>query len=71
MEGTSGPANSGREAVPESSVQVRTFGNVPGWNGLRGLAVLIVFVAHMEVILPIPTLLVIPGRPCLSIPSLS
>jgi peptidoglycan/LPS O-acetylase OafA/YrhL len=61
MEATSGPVHSGREAAPESPVEVRTFGNVPGWNGLRGVAVLIVFVAHMEVILPIPTLLVIPG----------
>ncbi len=34
---------------------------MPGFNGLRGIAVLIVFVAHMDVILPIPTLLVIPG----------
>ena len=40
---------------------MRSFGEVPGWNGLRGVAVLIVFVAHMDVILPIPTLLVIPG----------
>jgi peptidoglycan/LPS O-acetylase OafA/YrhL len=40
---------------------VRSFGEVPGWNGLRGIALLIVFVAHMDVILPIPTLLVIPG----------
>ena len=61
MEGTSGPVHSGRVAAPEPPAQVRTFGDVPGWNGLRGVAVLIVFVAHMEVILPIPTLLVIPG----------
>jgi peptidoglycan/LPS O-acetylase OafA/YrhL len=39
----------------------RSFGQVPAWDGLRGVAVLIVFVAHMDVILPIPTLLVIPG----------
>ena len=39
----------------------RSFGQVPSWDGLRGVAVLIVFVAHMDVILPIPTLLVIPG----------
>ncbi len=39
----------------------RSFGQVPGFDGLRGVAVLIVFVAHMDVILPIPTLLVIPG----------
>jgi peptidoglycan/LPS O-acetylase OafA/YrhL len=61
MQGTSGPDLMGRGAGPEPPLQVRTFGNVPGWNGLRGVAVLIVFVSHMEVILPIPTLLVIPG----------
>jgi peptidoglycan/LPS O-acetylase OafA/YrhL len=43
------------------SVPIRSFGEIPGWNGLRGIAVLIVFVAHMDVILPIPSLLVIPG----------
>jgi peptidoglycan/LPS O-acetylase OafA/YrhL len=42
-------------------IPTRSFGEVPGWNGLRGIALLIVFVAHMNVILPIPTLLVIPG----------
>lgn len=42
-------------------IPARSFGEVPGWNGLRGIALLIVFVAHMNVILPIPTLLVIPG----------
>jgi peptidoglycan/LPS O-acetylase OafA/YrhL len=43
------------------TVPVRSFGEVYGFNGLRGIALLIVFVAHLEVILPIPTLLVIPG----------
>src|ERR1700744_1513874 len=43
------------------AMQVRSFGDVPGWDGLRGIALLIVFVAHMDVILPIPSLLVIPG----------
>lgn len=47
--------------LPASPGHVRSFGEVPGWNGLRGIALLIVFVAHMNVILPIPTLLVIPG----------
>jgi peptidoglycan/LPS O-acetylase OafA/YrhL len=46
---------------PEGLLPPRSFGQVPGFNGLRGIAVLIVFVAHMDVILPIPTLLVIPG----------
>jgi peptidoglycan/LPS O-acetylase OafA/YrhL len=40
---------------------VRRLGQVDGFNGMRGIAVLIVVVSHMEVILPIPTLLVIPG----------
>ena len=61
MEQTSGQAHLSSEAAPESLLPVRTFGNVAGWNGLRGLAVLIIFVAHMEVILPLSTLLVIPG----------
>ena len=43
------------------SAPPRSFGQVRGFDGLRGIAVLIVFVAHMDVILPIPTLLVIPG----------
>ncbi len=49
----------GASASPNAPV--RTFGEVPGFNGLRGIALIIVFVAHLEVILPIPTLLVIPG----------
>jgi peptidoglycan/LPS O-acetylase OafA/YrhL len=47
--------------VHDLSLPTRSFGQVPGFDGLRGVAVLIVFVAHMDVILPIPTLLVIPG----------
>jgi peptidoglycan/LPS O-acetylase OafA/YrhL len=43
------------------SAQARSFGQVRGFDGMRGVAVIIVFVAHMDVILPIPTLLVIPG----------
>ena len=43
------------------SPQPRSFGQVRGFDGMRGVAVIIVFVAHMDVILPIPTLLVIPG----------
>jgi peptidoglycan/LPS O-acetylase OafA/YrhL len=44
-----------------TAVRARKLGTVPGLDGMRGVAVLIVFVAHLEVILPIPTLLVIPG----------
>src|SRR6516162_10307504 len=61
MEETSRTVHSGRADAPTPPLPVRSFGEVPGWNGLRGVAVLIVFVAHMEVILPIPTFLVIPG----------
>ncbi len=56
---TSGPADP--PVPPEGLLPPRSFGQVPGFDGLRGIAVLIVFVAHMDVILPIPTLLVIPG----------
>jgi peptidoglycan/LPS O-acetylase OafA/YrhL len=61
MEETSSTGLSGSSSTSASLLPVRSFGDVPGWNGLRGVAVLIVFVAHMDVILPIPTLLVIPG----------
>jgi peptidoglycan/LPS O-acetylase OafA/YrhL len=40
---------------------VRRLGQVPGFDGMRGFAVIIVFVAHLNVILPIPKLLVVPG----------
>ncbi len=53
-------AGSRRTSSP-SPLPARSFGHVSGFNGLRGMAVLIIFVAHMEVILPITTLLVIPG----------
>ncbi len=39
----------------------RSFGKVTGFDGMRGVGVLIIFVAHIEVILPIETLLVVPG----------
>ena len=44
-------------SVPPS----RSLGQIQAFDGMRGLAVLIVFVAHMNVILPIPHLLVVPG----------
>ncbi len=50
------PTQNGAPSPPS-----RSFGQVRGFDGLRGVAVLIVFVAHMDVFLPIPTLLVIPG----------
>ena len=52
---------SGHTKDPISPVPSRSFGEVRAFNGLRGVAVLIVVVAHMDVFLPIPTLLVIPG----------
>jgi peptidoglycan/LPS O-acetylase OafA/YrhL len=62
MEETSNSTSrSASRAAPAPAIPARSFGEVPGWNGLRGIALLIVFVAHMNVILPIPTLLVIPG----------
>ena len=39
----------------------RRLGQIDAFDGIRGIAVLIVFVAHMNVILPIPHLLVVPG----------
>jgi peptidoglycan/LPS O-acetylase OafA/YrhL len=48
-----------RSADPTPNV--RSLGRVQGFNGIRGVGVLIVFVSHLEVILPLPTLLVIPG----------
>jgi peptidoglycan/LPS O-acetylase OafA/YrhL len=61
MEDTLNTDGSGRPGAPAPLQPPRSFGDVPGFNGLRGIALLIVFVAHMDVILPIPTLLVIPG----------
>ena len=49
------------EQAVEPPGAVRSLGQVRGFDGLRGVGVLIVFVSHLEVILPLPTLLVIPG----------
>ena len=53
---TSSP-NSGLQQVPE----VRRLGREPGLDGLRAVAVLIVFASHVEAFLPLATLLVVPG----------
>ena len=39
----------------------RSFGQVPGFDGIRGAAVLTIVIAHMVVLLPVHALLVIPG----------
>jgi peptidoglycan/LPS O-acetylase OafA/YrhL len=39
----------------------RRLGQIQGFDGVRGVIVLIIVVAHMNVILPIPRLLVVPG----------
>lgn len=41
--------------------QPRRLGRVRGFEGLRGIAVAIVVVAHLTIILPIPSLLAVPG----------
>jgi peptidoglycan/LPS O-acetylase OafA/YrhL len=47
--------------APSASNSPRSFGKITGFDGIRGVGVLIIFVAHIEVILPIETLLVVPG----------
>ncbi len=42
-------------------VQPRSVGRVVALDGLRGATVIIVFVSHLEVILPIPRVAVVPG----------
>jgi peptidoglycan/LPS O-acetylase OafA/YrhL len=49
------------EDVAALELPKRSLGQIRGFDGIRGVAVLIVFVSHLEVILPIPSLLVIPG----------
>jgi peptidoglycan/LPS O-acetylase OafA/YrhL len=51
----------GTKASTDQSYRPRSFGKITGFDGLRGVGVLIIFVAHIEVILPIETLLVVPG----------
>ncbi len=53
---TSSP-DSGHEQLPD----VRLLGREPGLDGLRAVAVLIVFASHVEAFLPLSTLLVVPG----------
>ncbi len=60
-------SNSGQAAdgtvveAPAPALPSRSLGQVQGFDGVRGVGVLIVFVAHLNVILPIPHLLVVPG----------
>lgn len=61
-QGSSDSAAGGREVVPEvDPVPTRRLGNVVGFDGIRGIAAVIVVTAHLEVILPIPTFAVVPG----------
>lgn len=48
-------------ATPDTLFEARSVGRVTSLDGLRGATVIIVFVSHMEVILPIPRLAVVPG----------
>jgi peptidoglycan/LPS O-acetylase OafA/YrhL len=61
MEHTSNSAQPGHQQVETSALPSRSFGQVRGFDGLRGVAVLTIFVAHLDVILPLSTLLLIPG----------
>jgi peptidoglycan/LPS O-acetylase OafA/YrhL len=49
------------EQPPSDLVPSRSFGQVPGFDGVRGAAVLTIVIAHMVVLLPVHALLVIPG----------
>jgi peptidoglycan/LPS O-acetylase OafA/YrhL len=52
------------DGTPSASggvVQARSVGRVVALDGLRGATVIIVFVSHLEVILPIPRFAVVPG----------
>ncbi len=46
---------------PSDLLPSRSFGQVPGFDGIRGAAVLTIVIAHMVVLLPVHALLVIPG----------
>ena len=49
------------ETIVEGPSGLRHLGRAPALDGLRALAVLVVFVSHLEIFLPIASLLVIPG----------
>ena len=53
------PSGAGANAPTE--LPPRSVGRVQSLDGLRGATVIIVLVSHMEVIVPIPTLAVVPG----------
>src|SRR5450631_1747386 len=43
------------------SIEARRLGKIPGLDGVRGIAALIVVVCHFNVLLPIPAFAVVPG----------
>jgi len=58
--GASGGGGGG-ETATHRDPPVRHLGQIKGFDGMRGVAVIIVVVSHMSVFLPIPHLLVVPG----------
>ncbi len=60
--GVTSPPVVPNELTDESNaLPPRRLGRLPELDGLRGATVIIVFVSHLEVILPIPRLAVVPG----------
>ena len=51
----------GDNALPMTATTARRLGKIPGLDGMRGIAALIVVVCHFDVILPLPTFAVVPG----------
>ena len=61
MRGKQGTGESAAEPPPVAPLEPRSLRRVREFDGLRGVILIIVFVAHMNVFLPIPRLLVVPG----------
>jgi peptidoglycan/LPS O-acetylase OafA/YrhL len=54
-------AGSAAELTDGAAEQVRSLGRAPALDGLRALAVLVVFASHTNAILPLSVLIVVPG----------